>query len=97
MIGLTKNQRRLLTYLREYIGQNGEAPTFDEIRVALGIPSKSQVFGRMNALQERGYLTRSYGKTRDITLLDPPIVINGERYRFIPITPGVVNPLRKAA
>lgn len=97
MIGLTKQQRKLLTYLREYIGQNGEAPTFREIRAALGWSSGSRVFEVLNALQERGYLWRGYGKPRSIVLFDRPVIIGGVSYKFIPITPGIVNPYRKAA
>lgn len=92
--GLTKQQRRLLTYLREYIGQNGEAPSFEEMRTAFGWGSKQRVWEVLNALQERGFIWRDYNRPRSIKLLDPPIRINGEWYKFIPITPGVVNPFK---
>lgn len=86
MMGLTRKQWRLLTYLREYIGQNGEAPTAREIQAALGISSTSGVWHRLTQLEERGYICRTYARTRAIALNDPPIIINGHPYRFIPIT-----------
>ncbi|NQZ13935.1 MAG: transcriptional repressor LexA [Alphaproteobacteria bacterium] len=55
---LTKKQRELLIFIHEKMKDSDVAPSFDEMRVALGLKSKSGIHRLISALVERGYLER---------------------------------------
>lgn len=59
MIGLTPPQQRLLAFLKEYASQHdGASPTFEKMRAALGLASKSGVARLVKALEDRGAIRR---------------------------------------
>ena len=61
---LTKKQRELLLLIHERM-QSGEiAPSFDEMREALGLKSKSGIHRLITGLVERGYLERLPNRAR---------------------------------
>jgi repressor LexA len=64
MMGLTRRQRELLAYLRT----REIAPSFVEMKDALGLTSKSGVHRLLAALQERGYIVRRPNCARAIEL-----------------------------
>lgn len=64
IMGLTRRQRELLTYLRT----REIAPSFSEMQGVLGLSSKSGVHRLIEALEERGYITRSPNRARSIEL-----------------------------
>jgi len=66
--GLTRRQRDLLVYLRRYIKTNGFAPSFDEMKDAIGLASKSGIHRMVLGLEERGYIARLPDRARAITL-----------------------------
>lgn len=66
---ITSRQRDLLEFLQRYIEQDGLAPTFDEMRLALNIRSKSHVHQLLNALEERGFIRRLANRARAIEIL----------------------------
>jgi SOS-response transcriptional repressor LexA len=68
MIPLTAKQKKLLDYLRSC----ENAPSFDEMREALGLASKSGVHRLVNALEERGYIRRMPERARAIELVEDP-------------------------
>ena len=51
--GLTKRQHEALAYIERYCKETGMSPTYDEIRIALGLKSKSGVHRIISALSER--------------------------------------------
>lgn len=55
---LTKKQRELLVLIHERMAQGEVAPSFEEMKVELGLASKSGVHRLINGLVERGYLER---------------------------------------
>lgn len=55
---LTRKQRELLLLIHERMQDGDIAPSFDEMRVALGLKSKSGIHRLITALVERGYLER---------------------------------------
>jgi len=63
--GLTAKQAELLSFLR-YRDAAGHTPSFDEMKVALDLASKSGVHRLLTALEERGYITRTHNRTRAI-------------------------------
>jgi repressor LexA len=68
MIPLTRKQSALLEFLRGC----DECPSFDEMKVALGLKSKSGVHRLVDALEERGYIRRIPNRARAIELVHDP-------------------------
>lgn len=68
MIGLTPLQSRTLDIIRRRCSA-GLAPSFDEIRVELGLASNSGVKRLLDALQERGHIRRIPYRARAIELV----------------------------
>ena len=66
---LTAKQRALLTYLNGYLEEHKLSPSFDEMRAALGLASKSGVHRLISALEERGYIRRLPNRARAIEIL----------------------------
>lgn len=75
MPGTARHQVHLLRFLREYTARNKFAPSYEEIRVGLGLSSKSYVFRLVQILEKRGVIVRdkptdrSYGRARSLTLV----------------------------
>ena len=68
---LTRKQSELLTYLSDHMQQHDVPPSFDEMRDALGLASKSGVHRLVSGLEERGYIRRLANRARAIELLKP--------------------------
>ena len=68
---LTRKQSELLTYLRDHMQQHDIPPSFDEMRDALGLASKSGVHRLVSGLEERGYIRRLANRARAIEILKP--------------------------
>ena len=68
---LTRKQSELLTYLSDNMQQHNVPPSFDEMRDALGLASKSGVHRLVSGLEERGYIRRLANRARAIEILKP--------------------------
>ena len=68
---MTDLQLRLLTFIREHIAENGVAPTYDQMRAAAGIASKSGVSRHVEALIAQGLLVRTSGGKQNLRLPYP--------------------------
>ena len=68
---LTRKQSELLSYLRDHMQQHDVPPSFDEMRDALGLASKSGVHRLVSGLEERGYIRRLANRARAIEILKP--------------------------
>jgi repressor LexA len=55
---LTRKQRELLQFIQERLGDTGISPSFDEMKDALGLKSKSGVHRLITGLEERGFIRR---------------------------------------
>lgn len=66
----TRNKKRVLGYLEEYIKENGYAPSVRDICSALGFGSTSTVHQYLKDLQDDGAITYADGKRRAITLTE---------------------------
>ena len=71
---LTAKMSALWRYLDETIEGDAVCPSFEEMRAALGLQSKSGVHRLIGALEERGYLRRLPNRARAIELLRRPEV-----------------------
>lgn len=63
---LTQKQRDLLVFIHESISKNGITPSFEEMKEALNLHSKSGIHRLITALVERGYIERLPNRARAI-------------------------------
>ncbi|MFL2812293.1 MAG: transcriptional repressor LexA [Paracoccaceae bacterium] len=66
---LTKKQLELLIFLEEKMNNSIIPPSFEEMKVALNLKSKSGIHRLISALEERGFLRRLPHRARSIELL----------------------------
>ncbi|WP_291365866.1 transcriptional repressor LexA [Acetobacter sp. UBA5411] len=69
---LTRKQHELLLFIDSYLGQTGFSPSFDEMKDALGLKSKSGIHRLISALEERGFIQRRHNRARALEVLRLP-------------------------
>ena len=74
---LTKQMQRLLLMIDASVREGGVTPSFDEMRDALGLKSKSGVHRLIQSLEERGFLRRIPNRARAIEVLRLPSTGHG--------------------
>lgn len=67
MIDLTKKQKRVFDFVNDYRAENGISPTIEELRKKLKLKAVSTVHEHINALKEKGYLSKNNNRARSIT------------------------------
>jgi repressor LexA len=66
---LTAKQRELLLFIDKSLKGSGISPSFDEMREALELKSKSGVHRLISALEERGFIRRLPNRARALEVL----------------------------
>ena len=66
---LTKKQLELLNFLESHLKQNEVPPSFDEMKDALNLKSKSGIHRLVSALEERGFIRRLPNRARAIEII----------------------------
>ena len=69
---LTKKQHELLLYINKRLSEDGVSPSFDEMKEALNLASKSGVHRLVSALEERGFIRRLAHRARALEVLKLP-------------------------
>lgn len=69
---LTRKQHELLQYINRHLGEQGISPSFDEMKVALGLRSKSGIHRLISALEERGFIKRLAHRARALEVVRLP-------------------------
>ncbi len=69
---LTSKQKELLLYIHSRIKETGVSPSFDEMKEALDLASKSGIHRLITALEERGFLRRLPHRARALEVLKLP-------------------------
>jgi repressor LexA len=69
---LTRKQYELLVYIDKHLKQTGFSPSFEEMKEALSLRSKSGIHRLISALEERGYLARRHHRARALDVLRLP-------------------------
>lgn len=69
MIGLTPQQRKLYDFIAACLRETGIAPSFAEMRDALGVNSTSRISELVHALEDRRYIRRLPHLARAIEIL----------------------------
>ncbi|MCB1651379.1 MAG: transcriptional repressor LexA [Alphaproteobacteria bacterium] len=69
---LTKKQRDLLLFIHERLGEDDVPPSFEEMKEALGLKSKSGIHRLISGLEERGYIERLPHRARALAIKKLP-------------------------
>ena len=69
---LTRKQHELLVYINDYLAKSGISPSFDEMKDALDLKSKSGIHRLITGLEERGFLRRLPHRARALEVLRMP-------------------------
>ena len=67
-MSITKMQKGIFDYINKFLSENGYPPSVREIADAVNLKSPSTVHSHLNSLERKGYITRSSGKTRAISV-----------------------------
>ena len=88
---LTRKQHELLMFIHERITETGVSPSFDEMKDALDLASKSGIHRLITALEERGFLRRLAHRARalEVTKMPESAAPVGVRSTF---KPAMVEP-----
>ena len=88
---LTRKQYELLTFISRRLAKDGVSPSFEEMKDALGLKSKSGIHRLIGGLEERGFIRRLPHRARALEVLRRPdeVALKGaepaaERGRFSP-------------
>ena len=69
---LTRKQNELLLYINRHLMEKGVSPSFDEMKEALGLKSKSGIHRLITGLEERGFIKRLAHKARALEVIRLP-------------------------
>ena len=89
---LTEKQRDLLVFIHERLKQSDVAPSFEEMKKALGLKSKSGIHRLISALEERGYIERLPHRARALEIIKLPDGIKREEQGNAPRSAGRTAP-----
>jgi repressor LexA len=87
---LTRKQHELLRFIHERLRESGVPPSFDEMKDALDLKSKSGIHRLITALEERGFIRRLPNRARALEVLKLPETVGGAAGRR-QFTPSVVE------
>ena len=68
---MTRRQKQVYDFIREYWSEHGQSPTYAEITKFMGNKSKSSAHLTVARLDEQGWLRIVHGKKRSIMVLIP--------------------------
>jgi len=75
---LTAKQNQLLHFIHGRVSETGVSPSFDEMKDALGLKSKSGVHRLIKALEERGFIKRLPNRARALEVIRLPEAMNDD-------------------
>lgn len=81
---LTRKQHELLLFIHKHIEESGISPSFDEMKEALSLKSKSGIHRLITALEERGFVRRLPHRARALEVLKLPEAVVPEPRRLAP-------------
>ena len=88
---LTAKQRELLLFIDNSLKESGISPSFDEMREALDLKSKSGVHRLISALEERGFIRRLPNRARALEVLKLPETHSATVTSIRPAAPAAAN------
>jgi repressor LexA len=69
---LTRKQHELLVFIDRHLKRTGFSPSFEEMKAALDLKSKSGIHRLISALEERGFVARRHHRARALEVLRLP-------------------------
>jgi repressor LexA len=91
MAMLTAKQRELLLFIDDRLKDDGVSPSFDEMREALDLKSKSGVHRLISALEERGFIRRLPNRARALEVIKLPEARSATVTPLRPAAPAPAN------
>src|SRR5277367_1797551 len=88
---LTRKQYELLRFINERLKEAGVPPSFDEMKDALDLRSKSGIHRLITALEERGFIRRLPNRARAIEVIKLPEISAGGGGGRRGFTPSVIE------
>src|SRR5438105_15220355 len=88
---LTRKQFELLRFVHERLKETGVPPSFDEMKDALDLRSKSGIHRLITALEERGFIRRLPNRARAIEVIKLPELSAGGSGGRRGFTPSVIE------
>ncbi|HEU4498325.1 MAG TPA: transcriptional repressor LexA [Sphingomicrobium sp.] len=88
---LTAKQHELLNFIHERLSKTGVSPSFDEMREALDLKSKSGVHRLISALEERQFIRRLPNRARALEVVRMPEVAVPTAAATRPVVPAAAN------
>jgi repressor LexA len=88
---LTRKQYELLRFINERLKEAGVPPSFDEMKDALDLRSKSGIHRLITALEERGFIRRLPNRARAIEVIKLPELSPGAGNNRRGFTPSVIE------
>jgi hypothetical protein len=88
---LTSKQHELLLFINRRLNDSGVSPSFDEMREALDLKSKSGVHRLISALEERGFIRRLPNRARALEVLKLPESAAPSAPAPRPVIPAAAN------
>jgi repressor LexA len=88
---LTSKQHELLLFINKRLNESGVSPSFDEMREALDLKSKSGVHRLISALEERGFIRRLPNRARALEVLKLPESAAPAVPSSRPVVPAAAN------
>jgi repressor LexA len=71
-IMLTRKQHELLNFINRRLAEDGVSPSFEEMKEALGLKSKSGIHRLISGLEERGFIRRLPHRARALEVIKLP-------------------------
>ena len=93
---LTQKQKELLLFIHSRLQEAGVPPSFDEMKDALDLKSKSGIHRLITALEERGFIRRLPHRARALEVIKLPDSAPESAARRTGFTPSVIEGSRKA-
>lgn len=94
---LTARQRRILEFIREWVGRHGYPPSVREIGEAVGLVSPSSVAYQLKELERKGFLRRDPNRPRAVDVRSPSDLLDDEAARAQRPAPAYVPLLGRIA
>src|SRR6478752_9989975 len=94
---LTRKQQELLLFIHERMKESGIPPSFDEMKDALDLASKSGIHRLITALEERGFIRRLPNRARALEVIKLPEAYSPSLQPKRGFSPSVIQGSRDVA
>ena len=88
---LTAKQNELLRFIHERLEGSGISPSFEEMKEALDLKSKSGVHRLIGALEERGFIRRLANRARALEVMKMPEGGGARDVNVVKLTPAIAT------